>query len=312
MNKPSEFNTKPPKIIMHSPERNEGIMTMTVDDLERHNFLELPNKAIMIEQFNNLRKAIEDEGIEVLELLDLLDEKAAQAAAKNPNSIFMRDPVVTIPWLPGFYIPCNMILDARREETEIAAVAMKRLGLKPLIELDEDEYVEGGDVLPIVHNGLRTLLIGFGSRTTQSVAVALANKLIPEHIDQVLGIKHDKNVLHLDTGFTFLPNEVMFQARGMFTEGFLINKDKQLSEIHPIAFVEEMGFTIVRTTKKQAVRNERCNLLPVGNNRYFSFTMPAELKEELEEKASIKIIDIEGDEIAKATGGVHCLTRPIF
>jgi N-dimethylarginine dimethylaminohydrolase len=40
--------------------------------------------------------------------------------------------------------------------------------------------------------------------------------------------------------------------------------------------------------------------------------MPAALKSELEDKAGIAITCMPGTEIAKAAGGVHCLTRPVY
>ncbi len=40
--------------------------------------------------------------------------------------------------------------------------------------------------------------------------------------------------------------------------------------------------------------------------------MPKGLKAELEAVAGISIGVVKGIEIAKATGGVHCLTRPVY
>jgi len=60
------------------------------------------------------------------------------------------------------------------------------------------------------------------------------------------------------------------------------------------------------------IRNERCNMLPLGRGRYVAFSMPAAVRAELEEKAGIAITILDGDEISKASGGVNCLTRPIY
>jgi N-dimethylarginine dimethylaminohydrolase len=40
--------------------------------------------------------------------------------------------------------------------------------------------------------------------------------------------------------------------------------------------------------------------------------MPDKLKSELERAAGITVKLVSGTEIAKAAGGVHCLTRPIY
>jgi len=128
------------------------------------------------------------------------------------------------------------------------------------------EYVEGGDVLPTMDEGKRILLIGFGVRTTKAAASRLALELIPEHVDMIIGLSHDPDLLHLDTGFAVLPNRVMLAAAGMFHAGFLIDENRSLSSIDPISHAQGMGFTIVRCDKADAITHERCNLLPLGRS----------------------------------------------
>src|SRR5262249_17379985 len=128
----------------------------------------------------------------------------------------------------------------------------------------------------------------------------------------IIGLSHDPDLLHLDTGFTILPNRIMWAAAGMFTSGFLIDEHRRLSNINPIAHAEELGFKIVRCSKADAITHERCNMLPLGMGRYFAFVMPEETRAELEALAGITISCLPGGEIAKAAGGVHCLTRPLY
>jgi N-dimethylarginine dimethylaminohydrolase len=105
---------------------------------------------------------------------------------------------------------------------------------------------------------------------------------------------------------------VILAAAGMFTSGFLIDEDRRLSNINPIAHAEDLGFHIVRCDKADAIAHERCNVFPLGAGCYFAFTMPDDLRAKLEALSGITINCIDGGEIAKATGGVHCLTRPIY
>ena len=44
-------------------------------------------------------------------------------------------------------------------------------------------------------------------------ALRLALELIPDHLDLIIGLSHDPDLLHLDTGFTVLPNRVMLDDR---------------------------------------------------------------------------------------------------
>ncbi len=167
-------------------------------------------------------------------------------------------------------------------------------------------------MLPATDEGQRILLVGFGVRTTKAAAIRLALELIPTYVDQIIGLSHDPDLLHLDTGFTVLPNRVMFAAGGMFHSGFLIDRERRIHRIDPIVHAQKLGFTIVRCDRDDAIRHERCNMLPLGDGHYVAFSMPPELRTELELKAGITINCLDGSEIAKAAGGVHCLTRPVY
>jgi len=277
------------------------------------NFLDLPGHEALSVEYERFRAAL-SEHVEVTSLSSLLSADAlfAEEADANPNLMFMRDSSITLPWAPDLYIPARFGLASRAREPELAGRALERLGLRRAFDFADDEYVEGGDVLPAMDEGKRILLMGFGVRTTKAAALRLALELIPSQVDMIIGLSHDPDLLHLDTGFTVLPNRVMLAAGGMFHAGFLIDENRSLHSIDPIAHAEAMGFTIVRCDKTDAIAHERCNLLPLGDNRYLAFDMPAALEAELEEKAGICIECVSGREIAKATGGVHCLTRPVY
>lgn len=309
----SEFSTAPARILIHDPRDGSALADMASDRLAEYNFLELPSHDRLAQEFDGFRAALA-EHTEVMPLSSLLDgdpEFAAEAAS-NPNLMFMRDSSITLPWAPDLYIPARLALASRAREPAIAGRALQKLGLRPAFEFGDDEYVEGGDVLPAMDEGQRILLIGFGVRTTKAAAIRMALELIPAQVDLIIGLSHDPDLLHLDTGFTVLPNRVMLAAAGMFHSGFLIDVERRIHSIDPIAHAESTGFTIVRCDKADAIAHERCNLLPLGEGRYLAFDMPGDLEKELEDKAGIAITCVPGAEIAKATGGVHCLTRPVY
>ncbi|MFL6740786.1 MAG: arginine deiminase family protein [Sphingomicrobium sp.] len=309
----SEFSTEPARILIHDPRDGRAAAAMDRDRLAECNFLDLPGHIELGAEYARFREALEAH-VEVTPLASLLadDAEFAAEADANPNLMFMRDSSITLPWAPNLYIPARFGLASRQREPAIAGRALERLGLTRAFDFTDDEYVEGGDVLAAMDERKRILLIGFGVRTSKAAALRLALELIPDHLDMIIGLSHDPDLLHLDTGFTVLPNRVMLAAAGMFHAGFLIDERRSLSSIDPIAHAESMGFTIVRCDKADAIAHERCNLLPLGRNRYLAFDMPAPLEAELERKAGITIECVSGREIAKATGGVHCLTRPVY
>lgn len=309
----SEFDTPPKRILMLDPSAGRALDVLREDQLESQNFLALPDPARFRAQHDDLRSTIARH-TEVLTLQALLgsDPEFTREAASNPNLMFVRDSSITLPWAPDLYVPARLKLPGRAREAALVGRALERLGLRPAFHFADDEYCEGGDVLAAMDDGARMLLVGFGVRTTKAAALRLALELIPAHVDQIIGLSHDPDLLHLDTGFTVLPNRVMFAARGMFHAGFLIDRNRRLSRIDPIAHAEQLGFRIVTCDRRDAIEHERCNLLPLGRNRFVAFDMPDELRATLEECAGIDITCVAGDEIAKAAGGVHCLTRPLY
>jgi N-dimethylarginine dimethylaminohydrolase len=309
----SEFSTPPRRILIHDPRDGGAMSEMHDGRLSEVNFLDLPHPDLFCAEYDRFRGVLEQH-VQVTTLADLLggDPAFRAEAESNPNLMFMRDSSITLPWAPDLYIPARLRLVGRHGEAAIVGRALDRLGMHKAFDFADDEYVEGGDVLPAMDQGKRILMIGFGVRTTQAAALRLALELIPEHVDEIIGLSHDPDLLHLDTGFTVLPNRVMVAAEGMFHAGFLIDRERRIGLIDPIEHAEALGFTIVRVDKADAIAHERCNLVPLGDAAYLAFEMPAELKHEIETKAQVTIHCVPGGEIAKATGGVHCLTRPVY
>ena len=309
----SEFDTRPVRILMHDPRFGNALDAVTLAALASENFLDRPDPERFCAQHDAFRAELAHHA-EVVTLVDLLgdDAELADEAARNPNLMFTRDSAITLPWAPDVFVPARLKLPGRANEAPLAGRALERLGLSPAFHFTDDEYCEGGDVLPAMDDGQRILLVGFGVRTTKAAAIRLALELIPTHVDQIIGLSHDPDLLHLDTGFTVLPNRVMFAAGGMFHAGFLIDRERRLHRIDPIAHAASLGFTIVTCDRDDAIRHERCNVLPLGDRRYVAFAMPPDLRATLEAKADITITCLDGDEIAKAAGGVHCLTRPVY
>jgi N-dimethylarginine dimethylaminohydrolase len=309
----SEYHRSPRRILLHHPRHGAPLERLTKDQLAEVNFIDLPDHAEFYAEYDRFA-AMLGRHIEPLFLEDVLGGDASYAAEsqENPNLIFMRDSSVTLPWAPDTFIPARPGLPSRAGEATVVAAALQRLGLRQATTFEDDEYLEGGDVLPVTFNGKRVLLVGFGVRTTKAAAIKLALDLIPQHVDYVIGLMHDPDLLHLDTGFTVLPDKVILAAAKMFGNGFLIDEKRTLQRIDPLSYAQTLGCSIIRVAKADAIAHERCNLLPLGNRRYFAFDMPLELKAELEAAAGITINIVKGTEIAKATGGVHCLTRPLY
>jgi len=194
------------------------------------------------------------------------------------------------------------------------AISLEKLGMDALINFDKEsgEWIEGGDVLPTLHGGQRTLMVGLGERTTLAAAQKIADQLAPEYFDQVIALEHDPEILHLDTGYIELPNDTILSAEGMFTAASILRAGKASEDVDPYVYLKGLKQEIVYVERQDAIDNERCNMVPAGDGNFVSFALPKELRKELVDKAGINICELVGTEIAKLTGGAHCMTRPVY
>jgi N-dimethylarginine dimethylaminohydrolase len=95
-------------------------------------------------------------------------------------------------------------------------------------------------------------------------------------------------------------------------DGFVIGRDQKLQRLNALAYASQEGFEIIRTEPDDAIEHEGCNILPLGDNTFATFFIQPEIKKMVEAHTGAKIIELGGDEICKAAGGLHCLTRPVF
>lgn len=312
----SEFDTKPRMMIMHHPGKSAALRTVTSSELEKYNFTSLPDVDVLCTEYDRFIAKMRELGLEVTELLDIVSDTTDDTnggALASPNTMFTRDSAVTLPWQPDVFIASNFTLHSRATESETMKKALNYLGLTEIKVLTPECFLEGGDVIGIIHNQRRILLVGWGSRTNELALEALARQLIPEYADVVVGIKHPDSILHLDTGFTVLPRQTVVTAPSMLSGGLVFGYGKKAQPIDVANYLTTLGFTILTAPYDgQDAYHELCNMVPIGDNNYISFPLPYEFKKQLEESAYIWIHEIEGAEILKTAGGLHCLTRPVY
>src|SRR5262249_17061375 len=179
----SEFATPPSRILLHHPQHGNSLGTLTSDRLRELNFFDVPDVQALHHEYDLLASTL-DSHVETVYLDDVLkDDADYQAeAASNPNLMFTPDTSITLPSDPDLFIPARLGLPARANEPAVVERALCRLGMKRAVSFSDDEYIEGGDVLPAMDGGKRLLLVGFGVRTTKAAALKLALELIPRHL----------------------------------------------------------------------------------------------------------------------------------
>jgi Arginine deiminase len=174
----SEFCTPPKNILLHHPRHGNSLQSLPHDRLSDFNFFAFPDTEAFNHEYDRFAREIGNH-VEPLYLGELLrdDPDYAAEAGRNPNLMFTRDSSITLPWKPDMFIPARLALPSRAREPLIVTKALRRLGMEPAVSFVEDEFVEGGDVLPAMDGGKRILLVGFGVRTTKAAAMRLALEL---------------------------------------------------------------------------------------------------------------------------------------
>lgn len=295
---------------MHRPSRS---YFMDENYQSLYNFGAIPDWSELMEELDTIAATIKSYDFEVYEVIDLIDKLDRETLVEDPNSIFTRDPIITMPWLPNWAIVANMGLPSRNLEPKIFKSAVSKLGVKHFLEAPFDVRLEGGDALALNHLGRRTIFLGNGSRTNIEAAMWLAEMLIKNgHLDEIIVFKHNRAMLHLDTCFSILPNKTILCTRDTFRDGFLIDSEMRLKPIDPMDYLKSLDYRFIYISQDEADDSEGCNLLFLGNNNYLAFHLPKKATEHIEAFSGIKIHQLNGIEVSKANGGVHCLTLPIY
>jgi N-dimethylarginine dimethylaminohydrolase len=308
-----EYNTRPTAILVHDPVSAGAfarIESVQEDDrLEAEVlFRSRPDAARYARQHESLVRTIREQVDRVLYLSDLIaHEEAFQPAAGNPNQVFTRDSLITLPWAPDGYFQAQMRPQQRRQESRTMEAAVRRLGLREMVSLPEDVFLEGGDVIPFAHSGQRCLLVGCGPRSTLEAADWLAQALIPEWVDQVLALELAAWRMNLDGGFVPVAEDVVVTDSESIVRAWEIDGHGRVS-LDVWDMLGDLGVRTIQTTPEESVYSQSCNCLCLGNRRLIYFDLCPRVAQQLRQH-EMRVSLVPGSELIKGRGGPRCMTR---
>lgn len=311
----SEFNVRPKAFIVHDPSVSGGLDVFesqnSVEQLEDLLFREQPNAEEYARQHKDFVRTIIKSGVDVLYLGDIVgNHYLYKVTASNPNQIFTRDSLITIPWITKGYIAAQMKPLLRRTEAATMATAAKRLGLIEIVRIPENLYLEGGDFVPFSREGRRTILLGYGPRTQLEAAYFLQQTLIPDYIDEIIAIRLADYRINLDGGLLPVTKEVVVSNQESILDSLLLDAHGQHS-FDLWKMFRDLGMHVINTTREESIFFQSCNCICMGENEIIYYNLCARVKKCLEERG-VKVICIEGSELVKGRGGPRCMSRPIY
>lgn len=307
--KEDELNTKPKAMVVHDP-----AISGVLKRVNRDNHLELlfplpPDADKAVTEHKELRNLLTEQNIKVVELFDLLDESNKAALRENPNIIFTRDPMITLPWDPKLAIICRMTKQIRAMEPTAYRHAVGGLGLKRILLPPESIHLEGGDVIPISLNGKRIILIRTGDRSS-SAAASFFLDASHDICDAVLEIQCDEKSLHLDSVMGLCGKNLVVCDRKSIERGIL--HDRTSSQ--PMSVEECLtvaGMEVIPVSFDEADRLQATNFINIGPDKIIAYSGCQRIIKELEGRG-LEVLSFDGHELAKGRGGPRCLTRPIY
>ena len=236
------------------------------------------------------------------------DERVRALLRRTPNLVYTRDGAITIPWLPDHYVAGSLRAEIRRPESEIMGHALRRLGLVELLQMPEGVFLEGGDVVPTVVEGRRTLLVGFGPRSSEESLDVLA-ELLPEHLDQIVGIELASWRLNLDGVLVPVASGAVVVHPPSICRAVRITPSGR-DPVDVMELLRDTGMTVVEPTAEESKR-EACNNLCLGEGHVVAYDLTPRVHARLEE-AGIDVARVAGAELIKGTGGPRCMSRPVY
>lgn len=318
----SEFSTSPKVVIVHDPTEfsafDGGFGSCDREKLQDYYlFREQPNiKQFHLDHQDFVRtlKSLVPKVLYVSEILSERSpaqlEKFSSYLSKNPNQVYTRDALITIPWIPNGYIRGNMGTEIRYKEAEVMSCVADLLGLEEIVKVPDELALEGGDVIPFCHKDKKYLLVGYDKYTPKETLYFLQSELVSQGIiDGVIGIKLAPWRINLDCGMVPVAEDVIVAETDSLLGGILL--DSSETKINPIEFFKDLGFNFIEVTQEESVYKLGCNCFCVGERTIVAYDLPQRVHRLLEQH-DIKAIKIKGKELVKGTGGPRCMTRPIY
>ena len=307
-----EWATAPKAIIVHDPVQAGAFEALNgADRPEGFLFRERPDRATYSEQHAALVASLR-RYVKTVHLLSELvgDQPVWARTGRCLNQVFTRDSLITLPWLPSAYVPARMRPEQRRPETHTLEAAVLRLGLRELVRLPPEMFLEGGDVIPFARDGRRSLLVGYGPRSTRDAAQFLQQALIPAHLDEVVAIRLADWRMNLDGGFLPIAEDVIVCDTASIVGAEILDV-RGARAIDIWELLDRLGMRVIDVTREESVYQQACNAVCLGDRRVICYDLcPRVLR--LFEDHGIEAHCVPGSELVKGRGGPRCMTRPLY
>jgi len=248
------------------------------------------------------------EGVKVTLITELLRDqpRLLRETEKLPNLTYTRD---TATITPNGYILARMKAPIRRGESRVVEAALQKLSVPALMKIKPPATIEGGDLIFLDEE---TLIVGVGNRTNQEAIRQLARVWKRSaQLRSLLMIPLPSWVLHLDGTMMPLDRDLaIVHSRSLQSPGNLLQNGSLKKNVNLAKFLREHEMNLVEVTDYERQRRAT-NVISLRPRRAIAYNGNARVRRELS-KNGVDLIEIEGAELIRGSGGPRCMTAAIL
>ena len=291
------------RVLMHRPD--EGMKAVTAGNKDDYLFRDPVYWKAFQEEHDVYTDALKAEGIDVVMLNELLDERHKQIASVLPNLVYTRD--VGMVTDLGAHI-LRMTCPARFVEPTLMEKAFNELGVPIAQKISPPGLVEGGDYVWFDKD---TPMMGFGTRSNEHGAFQMKDAMLGKNIKEFVLQPLPSWRVHLDGALMMMsPNLALFfkPALNLFPAYVYSEDGVQLMWLED--YLKGKGVEIIYCDDTE-IRVFGSNILGLGDKKCVSYEWNERIIPLLEDRG-FNVISIPGSQLAIGGGGPHCLTCPIL
>ena len=292
-------------VLMHAPGKEVDLVTPR--SYRKYLFSDAIDPERFRQDHVRLTDAFRSEGVEVRLITELLRDrpKLLREAERLPNLIYTRD---TTTITPNGYILTRMKTPVRRRESRVVEAALQKLSVPALMKAKPPATIEGGDLIFLDEE---TLIVGVGNRTNREAIRQLVR--VGERaggLRSLFMIPLPSWVLHLDGCMMPLDSDLaIVHLHSLQKPGNLLENGRLKKNVNLPKFLSEREVSLVEVTDYERQRRAT-NVIPLRCRRAIAYNGNARVSRELS-KNGVDLIEIEGAELIRGSGGPRCMTATI-
>ena len=293
------------RVLMHRP----GVELQQVrdDSARAYGFRRPVDSALFQAEYDNLVESISEAGAEVVLLTDVLkDEPDALAyIARRPNMCYTRDLAVVT---HAGVILLSMALKGRKGDPWVIGLAMQKLGVPVLGEIQAPGLLEGGGIQFIDE---RTAVVALCDRANEVAIRQFCDLTLGVCLDEVVMVMVQEGNIHIDGQLMFVgPKLALGHLASLDLHPTVVYRAGRRPEYTYFSdYTSKRGVELIQTSAQE--REQMCiNYVATAPLQAVGWSWATRLTQEIEKRGG-KIWSVDGDELVNGNGGPHCLTCPI-